>query len=79
MSSAKSALESDTRVSVYWDCIVGNTLKSLSLKQLSLQCFLVFQVLAFEAGRRHKIRVNTISAGKPICYCFTVLHIKLHF
>eukprot|EP00268_Persea_americana_P018987 TRINITY_DN19736_c0_g1_i6.p1 TRINITY_DN19736_c0_g1~~TRINITY_DN19736_c0_g1_i6.p1 ORF type:complete len:232 (+),score=44.18 TRINITY_DN19736_c0_g1_i6:709-1404(+) len=33
MSSAKSALESDTRV------------------------------LAFEAGRRHKIRVNTISAG----------------
>eukprot|EP00268_Persea_americana_P014239 TRINITY_DN1630_c0_g1_i4.p1 TRINITY_DN1630_c0_g1~~TRINITY_DN1630_c0_g1_i4.p1 ORF type:complete len:142 (-),score=36.04 TRINITY_DN1630_c0_g1_i4:236-661(-) len=33
MSSAKAALESDTRV------------------------------LAFEAGRRHKIRVNTISAG----------------
>lgn len=35
--------------------------------------FLLLQVLAFEAGRRHKIRVNTISAGMPVSHLYAIM------
>ncbi|PWA51772.1 hypothetical protein CTI12_AA461010 [Artemisia annua] len=49
MSSAKAALESDTKVSVFF--FTENTGTSTS------------KVLAFETGRKYGIRVNAISAG----------------
>lgn len=71
MSSAKAALESDTRVSVlsifrislsailFFVCLFSPYLRIFEI----LFNYMLFQVLAFEAGRKHKIRVNTISAG----------------
>jgi hypothetical protein len=72
MSSAKAALESDTRVShiffFYFDLFYFHFI-SFSFSNVSdskhnmYQLLGLIQVLAFEAGRKHKIRVNTISAG----------------
>lgn len=76
MSSAKAALESDTRVSFnlfpnltisHIDFLVARFSPSLGVKIMSY--FMPFQVLAFEAGRKRKIRVNTISAG-TLCLFF---------
>lgn len=60
MSSAKAALESDTRVrsSTFLSCFL-----SFLFFLIALLISLSNQVLAFEAGRKNKIRVNTISAG----------------
>ncbi|RZC43384.1 hypothetical protein C5167_036333 [Papaver somniferum] len=61
MSSAKAALESDTRVGVaYYLAKLKAFCLSLSLYLYTLQDK---AVLAFEAGRRYKVRINTISAG----------------
>lgn len=74
MSSAKAALESDTRVSL----LIGFTFSWLCLRLIFSRFFfsyfscdetympLLIQVLAFEAGRKHRVRVNTISAGTLI-------------
>lgn len=86
MSSAKAALESDTRVSslflfLFFSCSSFFFIFFLCAFILKIFCLFsqmlvsefwfilpVFlcqytQVLAFEAGRKHRVRVNTISAG----------------
>lgn len=67
MSSAKAALESDTRVSMplfYFQILVMVKVTCNSCSIAVMHYHVVFmQVLAFEAGRKGKIRVNTISAG----------------
>ncbi|PWA41698.1 enoyl-ACP reductase 2 [Artemisia annua] len=59
MSSAKAALESDTKVSTHISNIRSFIQVLLSFSHYNKRA----QVLAFEAGRKHRIRVNTISAG----------------
>ena len=63
MSSAKAALESDTRVHTFLESPMV-----LPHAYSYLQAFFSVQVLAYEAGRKGKIRVNTISAGN--CFFF---------
>ena len=58
MSSAKAALESDTRLHTFLESPMV-----LPHAYSYLQAFFSVQVLAYEAGRKGKIRVNTISAG----------------
>ena len=69
MSSAKAALESDTRVrsSSFLCCIL-----SILFFLLAFLVSLSKQVLAFEAGRKNKIRVNTISAGNSTHLFFCI-------
>lgn len=89
MSSAKAALESDTRVSnlllvylfrtyhispwkhsgVFFFFDWPFSISFHAIKHISSITFLcLLQVLAFEAGRKHSIRVNTISAGTAISF-----------
>jgi len=78
MSSAKAALESDTRVSFLslFFKLLYYTHRYVHFSHLNfpfspsplniwnyISSFLPLQVLAFEAGRKKRIRVNTISAG----------------
>lgn len=71
MSSAKAALESDTRVRFSSMHFVHVIYPGFHSFQACVDMnFGIIQVLAFEAGRRKGIRVNAISAGTvyPISY-----------